>query len=84
MARPISTASRDLDRQLEAGYVEPETAKDVPTGGGAFGAIRSGMARKDQGPDGSALHKRRTLGEWGLWFGGAGLVGWIAFKLIGS
>jgi hypothetical protein len=81
VSRPVSTAARDLDRQLEEDFVENEFAgADLPKGGGAFAKIRSSMNRQEEGPDSSSLYRRRGLGEWAVWFAVAGVVAYFFNK----
>ena len=84
--RPMSTKARDLDRKLEEGFVENEVVAEakVPSGGGAFTAIRGGMTRPEEGPGANPLYKRRGLGEYGLWLAGIVGVVWLLVKVFGQ
>lgn len=82
--RQQSSRAKELDRQLEKDFVELQPAKDLPTGGGAFGAMRDSMTRRDEGPDASMLYKKRSLGEISLWIGGAVVLAGLVLKYYGS
>ncbi len=82
--RRQTSRAKELDRQLKADFVELEVAKEQPVGGGAFGAMRDSMTRREEGPDAAVLYKRRSFGELTLWIGVPVVILGLMLKFYGS